>query len=52
MALWRDAPETSKLIERAEKTRTELLAFINELDQFVTNLNAEMDDREDEGEQQ
>lgn len=46
-ALWRDAPETSRLIDRAEKTRAELLAFIAELDTFVTSLNAEIDGREE-----
>lgn len=52
MAFWREAPETSQLIDRAEKTRAELLAFIDELNKFVSHVNAEIDDRENgEGEQ-
>jgi len=51
-SLWREAPKTSKLIEEAEKTRAELLAFIDELNQFVTHMNAEIDDREHEGDHQ
>ncbi len=46
--LWRDAPETSKIIERAERTRGELLAFIAELDSFVDMLNHEVTEQEDQ----
>jgi hypothetical protein len=48
--LWRDAPETSQIIERAERTRRQLLSFIAELDQFVSTLNTEIDEQE-EGEE-
>jgi hypothetical protein len=50
MALWRDAPDTAKMIERAEKTRSDLEAFIAELNRFVQALNNEIDDQEDEEE--
>lgn len=46
MALWRDAPETARIIERAEKTRAELLAFIADLNAFVETLNTEIDEQE------
>lgn len=48
MALWRDAPETQQMIERAEKTRADLEAFIRDLDAFVSMLNHEIDEQEDE----
>lgn len=48
MALWRDAPDTQKMIERAEKTRTDLEAFIKDLDAFVSMLNQEIDEQEGE----
>lgn len=47
MALWRDAPDTAKIIERAEKTRADLEAFIAELNKFVQTLNSEIDEQED-----
>jgi peptidoglycan hydrolase CwlO-like protein len=50
MALWRDAPDTQKIIERAEKTRADLEAFISELNSFVQTLNHEIDEQEDEEE--
>lgn len=46
MALWRDAPETARIIERAEKTRAELLVFIADLNEFVETLNTEIDEQE------
>lgn len=48
MALWRDAPDTQKIIERAERTRADLEAFITELNKFVQTLNNEIDEQEDE----
>lgn len=47
MALWRDAPDTQKIIERAERTRADLEAFITELNKFVQTLNNEIDEQED-----
>ena len=46
-SLRRDAPETAKIIDRAEKTRVELLAFIAELNSFVETLNSELDEQEE-----
>lgn len=48
MALWRDAPETEKIIQLAEKTRAELEAFIAELNLFVQVLSVEIDEQEHE----
>lgn len=50
MALWRDAPETQRIIDRAERTRADLEAFIAELNNFVQTLNCEIDEQEDEEE--
>jgi hypothetical protein len=48
--LWRDAPDTARIIERAEKTRVELESFITELNAFVQTLSSEIDEQEDEEE--
>lgn len=51
MSLWQESPDTAAVLAAAAKTRAELLAFISELDSFVSTLNREIDDLEDQEEE-